>query len=413
MRRRFTSALLVSLVIATACTQTVAEVTAVSRDNNPTAEAPVAASFEAWRDSFRRTALAKGISGDVFDAAFRGVKPNAEVIRLDAYQPEFTKPIWEYLDSAVSADRVSNGRANFAKYQATLSRVEATYGVDAEVVAAIWGMETNYGTFRGGMSVIQSLATLAYDSRRRTFGEDELIAALRILQAGDVTPAQMNGSWAGAMGHTQFIPTSYLAYAQDFNGDGKRNIWSDDPTDALASTANYLKKFGWTQGQPWGVEVKLPAGFNFRNVDQDLRRPVARWAELGVTQLDGSPVPNFGDAALLAPAGADGPIFAIFNNFRVIKRYNNATSYAMGVGHLADRIGGAGPFKASWPRDAATLSRQQKMELQERLTAQGFDTQGADGNIGPNTISAIRAFQQARGLTPDGYATASLLLVLR
>ena len=308
---------------------------------------------------------------------------------------------------------MTNGRTNFAKYKSTLSRIEATYGVDAEVVAAIWGVETNYGTFRGGMSVIRSLATLAYDSRRRAFGEEQLIAALRILQAGDVSPERMNGSWAGAMGHTQFIPTSYLSHAQDFNGDGQRNIWSEDPTDALASTANYLKSFGWTQGQPWGIEVKLPTGFNFRDVDQDLQRPVARWTELGVTQLDGSPLPNHGDTALLAPAGANGPIFAIFNNFRVIKRYNNATSYAMGVGHLADRIGGGTPFKASWPRGSATLSRQQKVELQERLTAQGFDTQGADGNIGPNTISAIRAFQQARGLVPDGYATASLLKILQ
>lgn len=413
MIKQITGMLMVSLMAATACTQTVAEVKPVSRDINTLITSGNPASFEAWRASFRSAALARGISAEVFDAAFKDVRPNAEVIRLDAHQPEFTKPIWEYLDGAVSSDRVSGGRSNYKRYEGILKRIEATYGVDAKVVAAIWGMETNYGSYRGNMSVIEALATLAYDSRRRDFGETQLIAALRILQAGDVSVDQMNGSWAGAMGHTQFIPTSYLSYAQDFNGDGTRNIWSNDPTDALASTANYLKKFGWTHGQPWGVEVKLPAGFNFRNVDQDLRRPVARWAELGVTLVDGSAIPNHGDAALLAPAGANGPTFAIFNNFRVIKRYNNATSYAMGVGHLGDRIMGAGSFKTSWPRSDRTLSRQQKKEMQERLTAQGFDTQGADGNIGPDTISAIRAFQQAKGLTPDGYATASLLQELR
>ncbi len=413
MRKQISGIFLASLMAATACTQTVAEVSSVNTQTQATGVTPQAADFATWRARFRNKALAEGISPQVFDAAFSGIEPDPEVIRLDAYQPEFTKPIWEYLDSAVSGVRVSQGRENFSRLSATFNRIEATYGVDAHVVAAIWGMETNYGSYRGNMSVIGSLATLAHDSRRRDFGETQLIAALRILQAGDVTPDRMVGSWAGAMGHTQFIPTSYLSYAQDFTGDGRRDIWGEDPTDALASTANYLKKFGWIQGQPWGVEVKLPEGFNFRNVDQDLRRPVARWGELGVTMLDGTAIPNHGDAALLAPAGANGPVFAVFNNFRVIKKYNNATSYAMAVGHLGDRINGGGPFRAQWPRDDAALSRAQKVELQERLTAQGFDTQGADGHIGPDTIQAIRAFQQARGMTPDGYATAALLQELR
>jgi peptidoglycan lytic transglycosylase B len=400
-------------MIATACTQTVAEVQVSSSPPSRNINTPVAATFEAWRDGFRAHALSSGISGAVFDSAFQGVSPNPEVIRLDAFQPEFTKPIWEYLDGAVSTQRISSGRSAYAKMQQTFNRIEATYGVDAEVVAAIWGMETNYGSFRGNMSVIECLATLAYDSRRRDFGEEQLIAALKILQAGDVTPERMVGSWAGAMGHTQFIPTSYLSYAQDFTGDGRRDIWSNDPTDALASTANYLRKFGWTKGQPWGVEVRLPDGFNFRNVDENLRRPVARWGELGVRMLDGSAIPNHGDAALIAPAGASGPVFAVFNNFHVIKKYNNATSYAIAVGHLGDRIMGAGPFRAKWPRSDASLSRTQKQELQQRLTARGFDTDGTDGHIGPKTISAIKAYQQAKGLTPDGYATASLLRDLR
>ncbi|MEM7614215.1 MAG: lytic murein transglycosylase, partial [Pseudomonadota bacterium] len=277
--------------------------------------------FQRWRERFRAKASAAGIRRDVFDAAFRGVRPNSEVIRLDRRQAEFTKPIWEYLDTAVSSTRVSNGRGHAQRLSRTLSAIERTYGVDAAAVLAIWGMETNYGSFRGSTNTIEALATLAYDGRRQRFAEEQLIAALQIIQSGDTSPANMRGSWAGAMGHTQFIPTSYLAYAQDFNRDGRRDIWSEDPTDALASAAAYLKRFGWTKGQPWGVEVRLPQGFNYGNIDQSLRRPVSRWTQLGVRGLDGKAVPNYGrEAALLAPAGARGPVFMVFNNFRVIKR---------------------------------------------------------------------------------------------
>ncbi len=223
----------------------------------------------------------------------------------------------------------------------------------------------------------------------------------------------MRGSWAGAMGHTQFMPTSYLAYAQDFDGDGKRNIWGEDPTDALASTAAYLARHGWKAGQPWGVEVRLPEGFNYGNVDQNIRRPVAVWTRAGVRDVAGKAVPNYGEAALLAPAGARGPVFMVFDNFRVIKRYNNATSYAIGVGHLADRIAGGPTFRASWPRSDRPLSRSEKVEMQERLTARGFSTGGADGLIGPNTINAIRGYQRSLGMVPDGYASHALLRRLR
>lgn len=369
--------------------------------------------FVRWRESFRPRAYAAGISQRTFDTAFQGVGMNAEVVRLDSKQAEFTKPIWEYLDTAVSSARISTGRENYRRYQQTLGAIEQTYGVDASVVVAIWGMETNYGSFRGSTPVIEALATLAVQGRRRAFAEEELIAALRILQNGDVSPAGMRGSWAGAMGHTQFIPTSYQSYAQDFNRDGRRDVWSEDPTDALASTANYLRQFGWTKGQPWGVEVRLPAGFNYGNIDQDLRRPVRRWTQLGVRGLDGKAVPNYGEAALIAPAGARGPIFMVFNNFRVIKRYNNATSYAMGVGHLAQRIMGAPDFSAPWPRNERTLSRTEKVEMQQRLTAKGYSTGGADGLIGPNTMDAIRDYQRSQGLVPDGFASSSLLQRLR
>ncbi|MEM8569308.1 MAG: lytic murein transglycosylase [Pseudomonadota bacterium] len=377
------------------------------------AQSPQPESFQAWRAGFRNRATSQGIRPEVFDAAFRGVGVNQDVLRLDRRQAEFTKPIWEYLDSAVSDDRVANGRSNNRSLARTVAAIEQTYGVDGETVIAIWGMETNYGSFLGDIPVIESLATLAYDGRRRAFAEEQLVAALRIIQSGDTTPDRMVGSWAGAMGHTQFIPTSYLSYAVDFTGDGRRDVWSNPPNDALASAANYLARAGWQTGAPWGVEVRLPAGFNFNTANSDNRRAVNQWRALGVTQANGSALPDFGSAAIIAPAGARGPAFAVYQNFYVIKRYNNATSYAIGVGHLGDRIGGAGPFLQPWPRGERNLSRSEKMELQERLTAAGYDTGGADGIIGPDTASAIRRYQTANGLTPDGFAGADLLETLR
>ena len=374
---------------------------------------PQPAGFTAWRDGFRARALQQGISSQVFDAAFQGVGLNSEVIRLDSRQAEFTKPIWEYLESAASPDRVASGRAQHARLDGTLAAIEARYGVDGEAVLAIWGMESNYGGHRGSIPVVESLATLAYEGRRRSFAEEQLMAALRILQSGDVAPQNMVGSWAGAMGHTQFIPTSYLSYAVDFTGDGRRDIWSDDPTDALASAANYLAKSGWQRGRPWGVEVRLPQGFNYGSADQSNIRPVADWRGRGVTAVDGSSLPDHGPAAIVAPAGARGPAFAVYRNFFVIKRYNNATSYAMGVGHLGDRIAGGGPFQGAWPRGERELSRTEKIELQERLTARGYPTGKTDGVIGPDTIAAIRAYQSREGLTPDGFATTTLLARLR
>lgn len=370
-------------------------------------------SFAAWKADFRARAIAAGIRADVFDAAFAGVTVDEEVVRLDGRQAEFTKPIWEYLDGAASSDRVATGRARAAQLKPTLDAIEARFGVDQEVVVAIWGMESNFGSFRGSMPVIRSLATLAYEGRRRGFAEEQLMAALAILQAGDAQPSRLVGSWAGAMGHTQFMPTSFLDFAVDFTGDGRRDIWGEDPTDALASTANYLRAKGWTRGQPWGVEVRVPAGFDFSQADQANRQPVAAWRARGLTRVDGSALPDHGPAAILAPAGSRGPAFAIYGNFFVIKTYNNATSYAMGVGHLGDRIAGAGPVAGSWPRHERELSRTEKIEMQERLTARGFDTGARDGVIGPNTISAIRAYQQAKGMTPDGFATASLLQTMR
>ncbi|MEM9047353.1 MAG: lytic murein transglycosylase [Pseudomonadota bacterium] len=371
------------------------------------------ASFQAWRDGFRARALSRGVRGDVFDRAFAGVRPDPEVIERDRFQPEFRRQIWEYIDRAVSRTRIENGQAMLARHGALLRAIEARYGVDHQIVLSIWGLESAYGSFMGDMNVVRSLATLAHDGRRRDFGESQLLTALAILQAGDIAPARMLGSWAGAMGHTQFIPTSFEAYAVDWTGDGRRDIWSDDPADALASTANYLARFGWQKGLPWGVEVTLPQGFDLSLAGGESWRQASAWAAQGVRRADGRSLDGLGDVALIAPAGGRGPVFAITRNFRVIRRYNNATSYALAVGHLGDRILGGGPFLASWPRGEAALNTDEAVMLQALLTARGFDTKGADGLIGPNTVAAIRAYQRSQGLAPDGFPTRSLLERLR
>ncbi len=371
------------------------------------------AGFARWVDRFRARARRAGIQNSVFDKSFKGVRYNADVIQKDRNQSEFTKQIWEYLDSAVSDTRVKNGRDALKKNKKLLAQIESRYGVEAEVVTAIWGLESAYGSFRGNTPLIEALATLAYDGRRGRFFESQLIAALKIIQSGDVAPRKMTGSWAGAMGHTQFIPTSYLAYAVDFRGDGKRDIWSDDPTDALASTAAYLRNFGWRKGQPWGVEVRLPDGFDYRLTGERIKKAPDFWARQGVRDVKGNKVRNHGRASILLPAGAQGAAFMIFNNFHVLERYNTADAYVIGVGYLSDRIAGAGPLKAGWPRDDRNLRFAEKKEMQKLLTARGFNTLGVDGIIGPRTIQAVREFQASIGVIPDGYASYEILKRLR
>ncbi|WP_254792191.1 lytic murein transglycosylase [Celeribacter indicus] len=377
------------------------------------ASASAEAGFQSWIAGFRSRALREGISATTFDRAFRGVHYNSDVIAKDRRQSEFTKQIWDYLDSAASPTRVSNGQAAMRKYAAVLDGVERVYGVDKYVVAAVWGLESAYGEHRGDVHIIEAMATLAYDGRRGSFFESQLIAALKILQAGDTTPARMTGSWAGAMGHTQFIPTSFLAFAVDGNGDGKRDIWSDDPTDALASTAAYLARHGWNKGQPWGVEVRLPSGFDYSSARRDVMRSPDDWARLGVVGIDGRPVPNYGRASILLPAGAQGAAFMIFDNFAVIERYNKADAYVIGVGHLSDRLRGGPAIQASWPRGYAPLSFNEKKQMQQLLTRRGFLDDKIDGIIGPNTVNAIRAFQRSIGVTPDGYPSQELMRHLR
>lgn len=369
--------------------------------------------FDNWVKGFRGRAIGKGIKASVFDRAFRGVKYDKDVIAKDRNQSEFTKQIWDYLDSAASPVRVENGIKALRKYKKALEKIEARYGVEKEVVAAIWGLESTYGTRRGDTDVVEALATLAFDGRRGKFFEAQLIAALKILQSGDVNPRAMKGSWAGAMGHTQFIPTSYLSLAQDFNGDGKRDIWSDDPTDALASTAAYLARFGWRKGQPWGVEVILPKGFNYALASRKIQKNPSDWASLGVRAASGGKVPNHGAASLKLPAGASGAAFMIFKNFAVIERYNKADAYVIGVGHLSDLLAGGPPIKASWPRGYAPVSFKEKKEIQRRLKRKGFALEKIDGLIGSNTVKQIRAFQSSVGVKPDGFPSQKLLKLLR
>lgn len=370
--------------------------------------------FERWVAGFRNKALTQGISARTFDRAFRGVKLNQRVVALDRKQAEFSRQIWDYLDTATSPKRVENGKDKFFKHRRLLGRIEDRYKVDAQVVVAVWGLESSYGSNLGDINIVEALATLAYEGRRRKFGESQLLEALKIIQRGDITPNRMMGSWAGAMGHTQFIPTSYQAYAQDFTGDGKRDVWDlRKPDDALASTANYLKQFGWQYKRPWGVEVTLPSGFNYGNASLKIKATPARWTQLGVRTVGGGNVPNHGEAAIFLPAGADGPAFAVYKNFFVIKRYNNANSYAMAVGHLADKIAGGGEFKREWPRGPGALKLAQKLEVQERLNKLGYDVGEPDGIIGPNTIDAVSAFQRSKGMVPDGKANEALLQQLR
>lgn len=371
------------------------------------------AGYDGWVQAFRQRAAAKGIPEATLNAAFRGAGYLPGVIERDRNQTEFSRTLEDYLAIAASDERVAKGRAALARHGATLGKIEARYGVEAEVVAAVWGVESQYGEKRGDIGVISALSTLAYDGRRGAFFEQQLIAALRILANGDTNPAHMTGSWAGAMGHTQFIPTSYLQFAVDFTGDGRRDIWSDDPTDALASTAAYLARSGWTKGQPWGIEVRLPQGFNPGLAGRGKGKSAEAWIALGVTTIGGGRLPNHGIGSILLPQGTAGPAFLIFNNFNAISRYNNAVNYVIGVGHLSDRLRGGGPIRGGFPPDAQGMTQAQRQELQRRLTAAGFDTEGSDGVIGAKTRAAISAFQRARGLPVTGEPSMELLLMLR
>ena len=366
------------------------------------------AAFTRWVTAFRASARAAGIDEATLGAAFDDVRYLPRVIELDRAQPEFTRTVWDYLDTAVSPERVARGQAKLQQVRAEADAAEARYGVPAEIVVAIWGVESNYGSDFGSIPTIDALATLGFEGRREAWARGQLLAALKIIQRGDITRAQMVGSWAGAMGQTQFLPTVFLAHAVDADGDGRRDIWGS-VADVTASTANFLKGLGWRRGQPWGVEVRLPPGFDVGRADDALRQSAAQWAAEGVQSAAGAPLPELADATILLPAGARGPAFLVGPNFRAILGYNNSTSYALAVGLLAQRLAGGVGVQAAWPRDLVALTRSQLLALQTALNALGFASGAPDGIVGPATRAGLRGYQRSIGQAADGYPTLDLL----
>jgi membrane-bound lytic murein transglycosylase B len=370
--------------------------------------------FASFLAGLTAEAQAAGVSVATYEAATAGLTPDPQVLELSTVQPEHAKSVSEYVTALVSETRLENGLKNLAANDAVARQIEAAYGVDRHVLIAIWGIESNYGNSQGSRGVIRSLATLAaLEPRRPQFWKTELLAALRILQARDTTPENMAGSWAGAMGHTQFMPTTFHAHAVDFDKDGRRDIWGTVP-DALASTANYLKHSGWVAHMPWGVEVRLPDGFDYGHSAPGQGKQFAQWQALGVTPISAKPLPaNLGQMTLVLPSGAGGPAFLTTVNFRAILRYNNAVSYALSVAHLGDRLAGGIAFSTPWPANDRGLSRADREELQRRLSSLGLDTGGVDGILGSGTRTAIRTYQKSKTLPEDGHPSASLLERLR
>src|SRR5947209_586886 len=361
-----------------------------------------------WPDAARR-----GVTRASFETFTAGLEPDVKIMDFVDAQPEFTKAFWDYIDLLVTDERIAKGRELLAAHAAAFDAVEKAYGVDRHVIAAIWGVETKYGTVAGERPVIRSTATLACVGRRQAYFKDEFLATLEILQRGDIRADQLKGSWAGAFGATQFMPTAFKRYAVDFDHDGRRDIVGN-VADIAASTANHLKVAGWVAGQSWGYEVVLPAGFNFMLADPAKRLTLAEWARQGVTRAGGAPFARVGDrATLFVPAGARGPSFLLLDNFRALMKYNPAEAYALAAGHLADRLRGGGPIVQAWPRDERVLSRAERLELQQHLARQGFDVGEPSGRLGLKTRAAVRDFQARSGLVPDGFATVAVLERLR
>jgi membrane-bound lytic murein transglycosylase B len=361
-----------------------------------------------WPDAARR-----GVSRATFEHFTAGLTPDLSIMdKLDA-QPEFAKATWDYLDVLVSDERIARGREMLAQYAPTFAAVARAYGVDPAIIAAIWGVESNYGTLAGDRPVIRSTATLACVGRRQEYFREEFLSTLEILQRGDVPADHLVGSWAGAFGPTQFMPSSFKRYAVDFDGDGRRDVVDSIP-DVIASTANNLKTDGWVAGQRWGYEVVLPQNFDYLLADRSKLMSLRQWEALGIRRAGGG---SFGEpdarAYLLMPAGARGPAFLMLQNFRVIMKYNPAEAYALAIGYLADRLRGGGPFVQPWPRDERVLSLDERYEMQQLLARRGFDAGEPDGLLGPRTRLAIRNYQASIGEIPDGFASSGLLDRLR
>ena len=362
-----------------------------------------------WPDAARR-----GVSRETFDIHTRDLAPDLRIMDLMDAQPEFTKAVWDYLDGLVNESRIKRGQEILAQYRPVFDAMEKAYGVDRNIVTAIWGVESNFGTLGGDRPVVRSTATLACVGRRQDYFRNEFLAALEILERGDISPERLKGSWAGAFGPTQFMPTSFKRYAIDFDGDGRRDV-VDSPSDLIGSTANNLKTDGWVTGQTWGYEVVLPAGFDYLLADGAKAMTVREWERQGVLRVGGKPYPRPTDRAyLLIPAGAGGPAFLMLNNFRVLMKYNPAEAYALAISNLADRMRGDAPFVAAWPRHERVLTGAERYELQGHLVRRGFDIGGEpNGRINAKSRSAIKSFQVSQGVVPDGFASANLLERLR
>lgn len=406
---------LLAAALLTACTAlppatpgTAAHAEAGGAASAEPADAAHEEAFRAWLTGFRADARAAGIQEATLSDALRNVRFLPRVVELDRVQPEFVRTAWDYLDRTVTPQRVGLGQDKLRQVQAEAAHILQQQDVPPEIVVAIWGMESNYGSNYGDTPTIDALATLGFEGRRADWARRELMAALQILDRGDITREQMIGSWAGAMGQTQFLPSSFLAYAVDGDADGRRDIWGSVP-DVVASTATYLARAGWQAQQPWGVEVRLPAGWDYARADASVTRSSTQWTAEGIATMDGTPLPPIPEAFILLPAGAQGPAFLVGPNFRAILRYNNSTSYALAVGLLAQQLAGGAAVQAPWPRELAALSRSDMAELQGALNQRGFTSGTPDGMLGPATRAAIRAYQVSAGLPADGYPTAELL----
>ena len=364
--------------------------------------------FAGFIRDFRSTAIGQGIAPSTYDAAMSRVARNLQVEAYESEQPEFTTPIWSYLDSMVSDRRVGEGRIKLLEYAALLSLIEAKYGVPKEVFTAIWGAETNYGEAQGTFNIFEALATLAYQGPRTDYGRRELIAGFKMVEKEHYDPAAMTSSWAGAFGQTQFVPSSFLAHAVDGDGDGRIDLWTS-PGDALASTAALLDSYGWERGGPCEEKVQLPEGFDYGLSELATEKPVRSWTALGVKTVSGRSFAADAPAAIYLPAGARGPAFLVFHNFKVILKYNNAASYALAVCLLADRLAGGMPLIASWPVDEQPLLPDERIAFQTALKSLGYDAGQVDGILGQGTRTALRAWQKAHGTVPDGFPTKAIL----
>ncbi len=371
------------------------------------------ADFDKWLQELRNEAAGKGISQKTLDSALKNVAPIEKIIELDRNQPEFTQTFWRYMEPRISDARIAQGQVKLNENKKVLAEVESREGVPAEALMAFWGLETNYGGYMGDFSVVAALATLAYDERRAAFFRTELLNALTIIDQGHIWPEAMVGSWAGAMGHFQFLPSTFLNNALDYDKDGRKDIWNNT-SDAFLSAAHFLKNSGWVPGVPWGYEVTMPKDFPWEEAGADNRQPVSRWQGLGVRRADGGALTQQERrGAVLLPAGWQGPAFVVLDNFYTTLRWNNSHLYAISVGHLTDRISGRGPFKARPPAEEERLSREEIKTMQTYLNALGYDSGTPDGKIGPMTRTALKAFQKANGFPADAYPTRAIIEALR